>query len=105
LLGSWALLDARAIDAAIDRVGGAHKLNCAIPCPLDGLICFFVCHYQKKRGLTPSEVPLRSAGSCKQQNMAEQRLFSVQEAPATAKTQVQPSLCMHLLSFILILIF
>ena len=30
LRGSWALPDARAIDAAIDRVGGAHKSNCAL---------------------------------------------------------------------------
>ena len=56
LRGSWALPDARAIDAAMERVGGAHKVNSAIPGALDGLICFLICQYQKKRGLTPSNV-------------------------------------------------
>jgi hypothetical protein len=56
LLGSWALLDARAIDAAIDRVGGAQKMNSTFPGALDGLICFLIYHYEKKRGLTPSNV-------------------------------------------------
>jgi hypothetical protein len=56
LRGSWALPDARAIDAAIERVGGAHKMNCTFSGALDGLICFLICHYQKKRGLTPSNV-------------------------------------------------
>jgi hypothetical protein len=56
LRGRWALPEARAIDAAIERVGGAHKVNSAIPGTLDGLICYLICRYQKKRGLTPSNV-------------------------------------------------
>ena len=36
LRGSCALPDARAIDAAIDRVGGAHNSNCVKQCARGG---------------------------------------------------------------------
>ena len=88
LRGSWALPDARAIDAAIERGGGAHKSNYAFASALSSSIYLLFHQDQKKRGLGPSRTRWRAVASLNQLVLVGQRVFRVKEAPAIATTQM-----------------
>ena len=88
LRGSWELPDARAIDAAIERGGGAHKSNYAFVSALSSSIYLLFHQDQKKRGLGPSRTRWRAVASLNQLVLVGQRVFRVKEAPAIATTQM-----------------